>query len=142
MKEYWIIPCNIKHYDIMKRFQSKNTVVWRNAFSIHKGDVAYIYLSAPYSEIRFRCNVISEDVDDETISLNSYAIPSKTSNNYFSKRLKYIVLELETVFPEGTFKLEELRKNGMGQTQIQARADRKLKTFLLSKEGKNVQIDN
>ena len=134
MKEYWVIPCNIKHFDVVEHFKQKKTVIWKNSFSIHTGDVAYIYLGAPFSEIRFRCNVITDSVDDVTVKENSYAIPTKPSRNYFSKRLKYIALELDVSYPEGTFKLEELRKHGLGQTQIQARADRQLKSFLFERE--------
>ncbi len=134
MKELWIIPCNTKHFNVSEHFNREKTVVWRNSFSIRKGDVAYIYLSAPFSEIRYRCNVISEEVDDDTLQANSYAIPAKTTNNYFSKRVKYMVLELDRVFPEGKYKLEELKKHGLGQVQIQARADRKLREYLLATE--------
>ena len=134
MKELWIIPCNTKHFNVSENFNREKTVVWRNSFSIRKGDVAYIYLSAPFSEIRYRCNVISEEVDDDTLQANSYAIPAKTTNNYFSKRVKYMVLELDRVFPEGKYKLEELKKHGLGQVQIQARADRKLREYLLATE--------
>lgn len=134
MKDYWIIPCNPKHFDVVTHFKAHNTVVWRNSFSIRMGDVAYIYLSAPFSEIRFRCNVISEEVDDETLQENAYAIPTKTSNNFYSKKVKYIVLELDQIFPEGMFRLDELKDHGLGQVQIQARADRRLREFLFSKE--------
>ena len=65
---------------------------------------------------------------------NTYAIPTKTSNNFYSKRVKYIVLELDQTFPEGTFKLDELKNHGLGQVQIQARADRKLREFMFSRE--------
>ena len=134
MKDYWIIPCNLKHFDVVSHFESHTTVVWRNSFSIRNGDVAYIYLSAPFSEIRYRCNVIAEEVDDEMLQENTYAIPTKTSNNFYSKRVKYIVLELDQTFPEGTFKLGELKNHGLGQVQIQARADRKLREFMFSRE--------
>lgn len=134
MKDYWIIPCNPKHFDVVSHFENHTTVVWRNSFSIRKDDVAYIYLSAPYSEIRFRCNVIAEEVDDETLKENSYAIPLKTSNNFYSKRVKYIVLELDHTFPEKALPLEVLKEHGLGQVQIQARADRHLRDYLLSIE--------
>ncbi len=134
MKELWIIPCNTKHFNVAEHFNNIKTVVWRNSFSIRKGDVAYIYLSAPFSEIRYRCNVISEEVDYETLQANSYAVPAKTSNNYFSKKVKYMILELDRTFPQGKYTLEELKKHGLGQVQIQARADRRLRDYLLATE--------
>lgn len=134
MKEIWIIPCNMKLFNVEEHFKKNDTVIWKNSFSIHTGDVAYIYLSAPYSEIRYRCNVISEKVDEDTLQKNAYAIPTKQSNNYFSKRLKYIILELDKTYPVGYLQLQSLREHGMGQTQIQARADRRLRAYLFAKE--------
>lgn len=130
MAESWIIPCNIKYFDLIEHFKSNNKVVWRNAFSIKKGDIVYIYLSAPYSEIRYRCNVIDDDVSDEQLNANTYAIPKKTSNNYFSKKIKYVVLELSYEYPKGMMTLNTLRDHGLGQVQIQARADRQVREFI------------
>ena len=54
----------------------------------------------------------------------------KKSNNYFSKKEKYIVMEFIKEFPDKTLPLEELKKNGLGQVQIQARADKKLMKYI------------
>ena len=130
MAENWIVPCNIKHFDLISHFADQDQVVWKNDFTMRKGDVAYIYLSAPYSEIRYRCRVISDSVSEETITANSYAIPRKTANNYFSKRVKYIVLEKEFEYPHGVLSLTDLRAHGLGQVQIQARTDRHVQVFI------------
>ena len=74
---------------------------WKNSFTIRKGDTAYLYLSSPYGEIRYKCIVVNDKVDDELLSANSYAIPEKKSNNYFSKKEKYIECWLEgSRFPD------------------------------------------
>ena len=130
MTENWIVPCNIKHFDLITHFKSKSTVVWRNSFTIRKGDIAYIYLSAPYSEIRYRCRVVEDVVDDEVVNANQYAIPPKASNNYFSKKIKYMIMELEYEYPEGSLPLNALREHGLGQVQMQARANKRVKEFL------------
>lgn len=132
MIEKWIIPCNVKRFNIIDHFKSSETVVWKNSFTIHKGDIAYIYLGAPYGEIRYRCSVISDTVDEETLQANKYAIQEKNSNNYFSKKIKYIQLKLECEYPEGLLPLAKLKENGLGQVQIQARPDRNLKRYLES----------
>lgn len=130
MFEKWIIPCNISFFNLIKHFEKNKTVVWRNAFTIHKGDIAYIYIGRPYGEIRYKCRVISDQVDEQLLQENTYAIPAKKTNNYFSKKEKYIVMEYICEYPEGTFPLESLRKHGLGQVQIQARADRRLQAYL------------
>lgn len=130
MKENWIIPCNVKRFNLIEHFKSNDTVVWRNAFTIRKGDDAYIYLSAPFGELRYKCQVIEDQVDEETIAANQYAVSKKKSYNYFSKKEKYIILRKVYEYPEGVMPLALLRENGFGQTQIQARTNRQLQAFI------------
>lgn len=134
MIEKWIIPCNIKRFNLIEHFKTSDTVVWKNSFTIRTGDVVYIYLGAPYGEIRYCCTVVSDAVDEETLQKNKYAIQEKPSNNYFSKKIKYIQLKLECEFPTGMLTLEKLKDHGLGQVQIQARADRALRTYIESKQ--------
>ena len=79
---------------------------------------------------------------DEVLAENRYAIVEKTGNNYFSKKVKYVQLRKEVVYPEKLFPLEELRNNGLGQVQIQARADRRLRAFLEQAEEKAKKGEN
>lgn len=142
MIEKWIIPCNVKRFDIIEHFKNNETVVWKNSFTIHKGDIAYIYLGAPFGEIRYRCSVISDMVDEQTLQENRYAIQEKNSNNYFSKKIKYIQLKLDYEYPAGFFPLAKLKENGLGQVQIQARPDRNLKRYLEDMEHKLMEGDD
>lgn len=135
MSEKWIIPCNVKRFDVIEHFKTSDTVVWKNSFTIKRNDIVYIYLGAPYGEIRYRCLVINDCVDDELLQSNPYAIQEKNSNNYFSKKIKYIQLKLDCEFAKDTFTLSRLRENGLGQVQIQARMDRRLRTFIEKVEG-------
>jgi len=130
MSENWIVPCNAKKFDVIKHFETHDIAVWKNSFTIKVGDTIYLYLSAPYGEIKYRCRVISDQVSEELLADHSYAKVEKASNNYFSKKVKYMVLQKEFLYPEGLLTLEELRKNGLGQVQIQARTDRKVQAFI------------
>lgn len=130
MIEKWIIPCNVKRFNVIEHFRTTDLVVWKNSFTIRTGDVAYLYLGAPYGEIRYRCRVVSDTVDDKTLQENKYAIQEKPSNNYFSKKIKYIQLKLEYEYPSGLLTLPKLKEQGLGQVQIQARADRNLRAYL------------
>lgn len=128
--EHWIVPCNIKYFNIIEHFSKSDTVVWKNSFTIRPGDVVYIYVGAPYGEIKYRCSVVTDTVDEDTLAQNSYAIPTKPSNNYFSKKVKYIIMKNEGRFPDKTLTLEAMRDHGLGQVQIQARTDRRLQAFI------------
>ncbi len=130
MIEKWIIPCNVKRFNVIEHFRTTDLVVWKNSFTICTGDVAYLYLGAPYGEIRYRCRVVSDTVDDKTLQENKYAIQEKPSNNYFSKKMKYIQLKLEYEYPSDLLTLPKLNEQGLGQVQIQARADRNLRAYL------------
>ncbi len=130
MIENWIVPCNTKYFNVVDHFRKTETVIWKNSFTIKKGDNVYLYLSSPYGEIKFRCTVISDSVADEILSENQYAIVKNPSNNYFSKKIKYIQLQKVVEYPDDVLKIEKLREFGLGQVQIQARADRRLKAFI------------
>ena len=130
MIEQWIIPCNINRFDLIDHFKRSKQVIWKNSFTIRKGDIVYIYLGRPFSEIRYKCLVINDTVDETLLKANSYAVPIKKTNNYFSKKDKYIELQYICEFPEGTFPLSNLREHGLGQVQIQARIDRRLQRYI------------
>ena len=132
MRDNWIVPCNLKYFDVIEHFKNCEYVIWKNSFTIRKGDIVYIYIGAPIGEIRYKCEVVSDEIDQELLNSNSYAIVKKESNNYFSKKIKYIQLKLIKEYTPGTFKLQELREHGLGQVQIQARTDRRLQSYISS----------
>lgn len=130
MIENWIVPCNIKYFDVETHFQNNSFVVWKNSFTIRVGDTVYIYIGAPYSQIKYRCTVVSDEIDEETLTENSYAIQEKTSHNYFSKKTKYIKMHMDYEYPNDLLTLSKLREHGLGQVQIQARTGRNLQRYL------------
>lgn len=141
MAENWIVPCNIKFFNVAEHFEKSKRVIWKNSFTMKTGDIAYIYIGSPVGEIKYKCQVVSDKVSEEILEQNSYAIPAKKSNNYFSKKEKYVELELICEFPDGTFPLTTLRENGLGQVQIQARTSRTLQAFIISTEN-NLSSDS
>ena len=126
MSENWIVPCSVKFFDVVNHFEENNTIVWRKESALKKGDTAYIYIGAPYSEIKYKCHIIDDDVDEKTLQSNEYAIRKTESG----KRQKYIMMELDHIYDDGELSLDKLRENGLGQTQIQARTDRRLQAFI------------
>lgn len=132
--ENWLIPCNINKFNLIEHFEKNSLVVWKNSFSMHKGDYAYIYLGKPYCEIRYKCKVVSDDVSEELLRENEYARVEQLNNNYFSKKIKYVQLELLNVIKPGSLPYGDLKKNGLGQVQIQARVDAKLLAFINERE--------
>ena len=140
--ENWVVPCNTKYFDVVSHFNSSSVVVWKNSFTMRVGDTAYVYLSAPYAEIKFKCRIVNDVVDEDTLQKNAYAIMEKKQNNYFSKKVKYVQMELISTYPKGTFPLFELKKYGLGQVQIQARTDKNLQKYLDMVENNLSETDN
>lgn len=126
MSENWIVPCSVKFFDVVKHFEENDTIIWRKVSALKKGDTAYIYIGAPYSEIKYKCHIVDDDVDEKTLQKNKYAIRKTESG----KRQKYIKMKLDYVYDDGELSLDKLRANGLGQTQIQARTDRRLQVYI------------
>ena len=50
MMKYWIIPCNVKDYDVIGAFNKLSEIDWKqsnNMKSAAVGDMVLIYLSVP-----------------------------------------------------------------------------------------------
>lgn len=140
MSEKWIIPCNTKFFDINEHLKHNDTVVWKNSFTIKKGDVVYIYLGAPYRLIKYKGCVVSDEVSEELLDQHSYAKVEKKSNNYFSKKIKYIQIKIEGVFNDNAITYEALKDHGLGQVQIQARIPRGVLYYIQDVEKNQLEV--
>lgn len=128
MIENWIVPCSLKFFDVIKYFDKYDTIVWKRGSAIHVNDIVYIYVGAPLSEIKFKCEVVLEKVDIDEIMANKYAIKEGT----IIKENKYMKLKLLETYEDGLLPWKELKQHGLGQVQIQARTDRKLLEYIRS----------
>lgn len=126
MSENWIVPCSVKFYDVVEHLRDKDTIVWRKVSALKEGDVAYLYLGSPYSEIKFKCHVIEDNVDEVTLKNNAYAIKKSDS----LRKYKYIKMKVDFAYPDGVLSLNKLREHGLGQTQTQQRTDRRLQALI------------
>lgn len=126
MTENWVVPCSVKFYDVVGHLKERDTIVWRKVSALKQGDVVYLYLGSPYSEIKFKCHIIEDNIDEATLKDNAYAIKESDS----LRKYKYIKLKLDYTYPDGVLSLDKLREHGLGQTQIQARTDRRLQAFI------------
>lgn len=128
MVENWIVPCSLKFFDVRKYFDDHDTIIWKRGSAIHVNDIVYIYVGAPLSEIKFKCEVILEKVNINEIMNNNYAIKEGT----VVKENKYMKLKLLETYEDGLLPWKELKQHGLGQVQIQARIDRKLLEYILN----------
>lgn len=66
----WIIPCNPKYFDIDSAFEENNEIMWKQSTDIKIGDIVYMYLALPYSEIRYKCKVTEVNIPYEYKDVN------------------------------------------------------------------------
>lgn len=59
---YWLYPANTKYYDVSGAMAGKETF-WPMHTKVELGDTLLIYLSAPYKQIGFVCEVIGIRID-------------------------------------------------------------------------------
>ena len=54
----WIIPANLKYYDVFGELKRFDVIEWRQRLkNVCEGDTVYIYLSALQRYIAFKCIV-------------------------------------------------------------------------------------
>ncbi|CAM3419920.1 HNH endonuclease [Macrococcoides canis] len=110
--KYWIIPCNIKSYDVIGAFQSLKSIDWkqsRNLKSAEVGDMVLIYVSAPYSCIKYVCKIKVVNKPKVTIDDRTFVINGENYVDYGNHMELKLVNELE----EGSLNLKALQENGM-----------------------------
>lgn len=127
MKENWIIPCNSKVFDAITYLKTHDEIVFKKVSSLKKDDNAYIYVSAPYSEILYKGHIVDDNVCEQDLVEHSYA---KVNGNGSVKKIRYIKILIDRRFCPGTLKREDLKKYGLGQTQMQARTERRVQSYI------------
>jgi len=59
----WVIPCNLKYYDVFGAFNCFTQIQWRQvAGAIEEGDIVYIYAGKPVQAIIFKCLVVKTNI--------------------------------------------------------------------------------
>ena len=62
---YWIIPVNLKYYDIGEEFSANEEILWTQKASMQKGDLVAIYITAPTKAIRYLCQVLEANIPNQ-----------------------------------------------------------------------------
>nr|WP_302597123.1 HNH endonuclease [uncultured Cellulosilyticum sp.] len=108
----WIIPANVKTYDVLSAFAENKYIDWRQNANFAVGDTVYIYVSRPYQKIMFKTEVVCINLDyEETIDDRKYWV-NQEENEDDGKR-KYMRLRLEKKSDSELLNLESLIAVGM-----------------------------
>lgn len=96
----WIVPANPAYYDVEAAFAAEDEIDWKQGRGIQPGDMIFLYVASPVSEIRYRCLVT------ETGIPFAYA----DENVRITELMR--IRKLQT-YPVGTFTLPVLRDCGV-----------------------------
>ena len=74
MPTSWLVPANPKYYDIEKAFEQSDTILWKQSNSVTPGDTVYLYIAAPLSCVKYKCEAVETDIpyeySDDNVSMN------------------------------------------------------------------------
>lgn len=117
----WIIPCNLKYYDVKGAFQKLNCLDWKQSNkSIQAGDEVFIYIGNPIKAIKYRCKVNKANFDVREIDDSEFILTGDAYETYGN----YMELELLEEFDDEKYSLDVLRANGLkGNIQCPRRAN-------------------
>ena len=128
MMKYWIIPCNVKDYDVIGAFNKLSEIDWKqsnNMKSAAVGDMVLIYLSVPIHVLNIYVKLKEVNKPKSTIEDSDYIMKGDNYVNYGN----YMQLELLESINELLLTHENLKLNGL-KGNIQG--PRSLKDNLLS----------
>ena len=100
----WILPCNIKYYDVFNAFKELKILDWKQRSKrVSVGDLVYIYVGAPFSAIMFECQVVKINLTSCEIDDSKFVL--KTNNDFESFK-RHMRITLIRSFDEKTLSME------------------------------------
>ena len=70
IKGIWLVPANPRFFDIEKAFAKNNEIIWKQSSDIKVGDIAYMYVGAPYSAVLYKCLVTEVNIPYDYVDEN------------------------------------------------------------------------
>lgn len=113
-KRVWMLPANSKFFDLKSCFTKNGAVFWTQFYNLQKGDVAYIYSSAPDSAVLYKCAIEAHDLPyspEMDVELAFYVDPSDFEASKRHNRFAKLVLVAES--HSGRMGLANLLEHGM-----------------------------
>ena len=59
----WIVPGNPRYYDVDAAFAESDEILWKQSSDVRVGDIVYLYVGAPVSAVRYRCEAVAVDLE-------------------------------------------------------------------------------
>ena len=122
----WVIPCNVKNFDIVKHFENNSGAYFKRNIALQLDDEVYINVARPYSEIKYKgvvkkVGINPRDVDKE------YKVP-------ICETKTFVLVEIEKKYSAETFSGESLKANGLGRVVNQRLIRGKIEEYVTKVE--------
>ena len=98
----WLVPANPRYFDLQKGIEQApdGLFLWKQSGKVSVGDTVYLYVAAPFSAIRYKCEAVEVD------------IPYRSKNPHV-KLSRVMRLKLLRVYDGPPIGLELLRAHGV-----------------------------
>lgn len=126
MSTQWIIPCNIKYYDVVGVFKKFKIIDWKQSTNISINDIVYIYLGKPWKQIKYKCIVREVNLKQASREDVEFILDGSQYIDYG----RYMRLELIDEYIDGMFTNLELKENGVTSVQGPRTVPERLRTFM------------
>ena len=124
----WIITCNINAYNVEGAFDKLDTIDWKQSTYVEKGDIVYIYVGAPMSAIRYKCEAMEVELPEATIDDSEFVLDGSSYENYG----RYMRLHLLDKYDNPLMGRSKLIKNGLKTVQGPSKVNSQLSAYLFS----------
>ncbi|MBR5092637.1 MAG: GIY-YIG nuclease family protein [Bacteroidales bacterium] len=116
-KMVWLLPSNIKYFDLRKCYKQEGRVFWQiknNFKKVQDGDIGYIYSSHPDKAIIYSFEVIKANMPyiSEVASENKY-FTAGNNKDWGNKGGRFALLKLTELSNKKNLTLSLLKKNGL-----------------------------
>lgn len=129
----WVIPCNLKFFNVVEHLKSNATIVWKKSRGIKSGDIVYIYVGIPIKAIKYRGIVINDDVRGELLNKSEYARKDDIERDH-----KYMQVQIINEYND-EISLSKIKELGIYMIRRQTKVDSALQSYLNSI---NTKYDN
>lgn len=111
--KHWMQPANPKIFKITELFQKRDVVDWRQFRNYEIGDIVYLYIARPISQVVFKAEVIDINVKAEnTIADKEFWVNPKDFDTSINLNRFYRMKLLAKNTTE-LLKLNDLCENGL-----------------------------
>ena len=135
--EKWLIPCNLNNYDILGAFKKYDEIEWKQSTNIQVGDIVYIYVSSPYSSIKYETKAIEVDIPEAKNQDDEFQIDTAPYADYG----RYMNLKLLRTLGDDAIPLKALKTYGIKTVQGPRKITDEMHSFILEQTSKVNELE-